>query len=147
MDSIFDKADNTKIIARINSLTPESQSLWGKMTVDQMLKHTNEALIIAFGEKELKVNFLMRLLGRILKKKVFNSDFGKNSPTAPEFIFKEMYNFEVTKKELMYNFSRFEKGHESIKVADHPFWGKMTLEDWNKLMWKHVDHHLRQFGV
>ena len=51
MDSIFDKADNTKIITRINSLTPESKSLWGKMAVDQMLKHTNEALIIAFDER------------------------------------------------------------------------------------------------
>lgn len=147
MDSIFDKADNAKIIARINSLTPESQSLWGKMTVDQMLKHTNEALIIAFGEKELKINFLMRLLGRILKNKILNSDFKKNSPTAPEIIFKGKYNFEVSKKELINNFSRFDKGHESIKVTNHPFWGKMTLEEWDKLMWKHIDHHLRQFGV
>lgn len=147
IDSIFDKADNAKIIARINSLTPESQPLWGKMTVDQMLKHTNEALIVAFGENTIKVNFLMRLLGKMLKNKVFNSDFGKNSPTAPEFVFKESYDFEVSKKELMENFSRFAKGQESIKVTNHPFWGKMTLEDWNKLMWKHVDHHLRQFGV
>ncbi|HHT9020342.1 TPA: DUF1569 domain-containing protein [Flavobacterium psychrophilum] len=32
-------------------------------------------------------------------------------------------------------------------MTDHPFWGKMTDDDWNKLMWNHVDHHLRQFGV
>jgi hypothetical protein len=147
MNSIFDKSDNVLIIARINSLTPESQSLWGKMTVDQMLKHTNEALIVAFGENAIKVNFLMRLLGRMMKNKVFNSDFGKNSPTAPEFIFKEHYDFEVTKNELIRNYSRFAKGHESIKITNHPFWGKMTFEDWNKLMWNHVDHHLRQFGV
>jgi hypothetical protein len=147
MNSIFDKADNAVIISRINSLTPENKPLWGKMTVDQMLKHTNEALIIAFGEKTLKINFLMRLLGRMMKNKVFNSDFGKNSPTAPEFIFKEHYDFEASKKELIDNFSQFAKGHNSIKTTDHPFWGKMTFEDWNKLMWNHVDHHLRQFGV
>ncbi len=147
MNSIFDKADNAKMIARINSLTPEIQPLWGKMTVDQMLKHTNAALIIAFGEKELKINFLMRLLGRMMKNKVFNSDFGKNSPTAPEFIFKEKYDFDTSKNELITNFCRFEKGHESIKVTNHPFWGKMNFEDWNKLMWNHLDHHLRQFGV
>lgn len=147
MDSIFDQADNAKIIDRINSLTPESQALWGKMTVDQMLKHTNDALIVAFEEKQLKINFVMRLLGRMLKNKVFNSDFGKNSPTAPEFIYKDKYDFEVSKKELIANFGRFAKGTDSIKLTQHPFWGKMTTEDWNKLMWKHVDHHLRQFGV
>jgi hypothetical protein len=147
MNSIFDQTANDDMIARINKLTPESQALWGKMSVDQMLKHTNQALIVAFGENTIKVNFLLRLLGRMMKNKVFNAEFKKNSPTAPEFIFKESYDFEASKKELITNYSRFAKGHESIKITNHPFWGKMTFEDWDKLMWNHVDHHLRQFGV
>jgi len=89
----------------------------------------------------------MRLLGRLMKNKVFNSEFKKNSPTAPEFIFNEQYDIEAAKKELITNFSRFAEGHEAIKTMNHPFWGKMTFEDWDKLMWKHIDHHLRQFGV
>lgn len=90
----------------------------------------------------------MRFLGKMMKNKVFNSDFQKNSPTAPEFIYKENFNFETVQKELATNFSRFsDEGQSSIKIMDHPFWGKMTYEDWNKLMWKHADHHLRQFGV
>ena len=148
MKSIYDAVDNAEMIARINSLTSESQALWGKMTVDQMFKHTTAALLIAFGEQKLKVNFIMRLLGRILKKKVFNSEaFKKNSPTAPEFIFTEHFDFETSKKELIDNFSQFANGKETIKTMNHPFWGKMTYEDWDKLMWKHLDHHLRQFGA
>jgi Protein of unknown function (DUF1569) len=147
MKSIYDAADNAAMIARINSLTSESKALWGKMTVDQMFKHTTGALLVAFGEQELKINFLMRFLGRMMKKKIFNSEFKKNSPTAPEFIFTERYDFETSKNELIANFSRFAKGKEVIKTMDHPFWGKMTYEDWNKLMWRHLDHHLRQFGV
>lgn len=147
MNSIFDHASNATIITRINNLTPESQAVWGKMSVDQMCKHTNEALIVAFGENEVKVNFVFKFLGRMLKNKVFNSDFGKNSPTAKEFIFTDKYDFEAYRNELIKNFSRFAEGTKSIKITDHPFWGKMTYEDWNKLMWKHVDHHLRHFGV
>jgi hypothetical protein len=147
MSSIFDKNDNQSIITRINSLTAESQALWGKMSVDQMLKHANETIIVAFGETEVKVNFVLRLLGRMLKKKAFNSDFGKNSPTAKEFIFTGHYDFGEAKTELIKNFNRFTQGHQSITVMNHPFWGKMTYEDWNKLMWNHIDHHLRQFGV
>lgn len=147
MKSIYNAADNAEMISRINSLTPESKSFWGKMTVDQMFKHTTGAILVAFGEQEVKVNFLMRFLGRMIKNKVFNSEFKKNSPTAPEFIFKDQYDFETSKKELTDNFSRFANGKDAIKTMDHPFWGKMTYEDWDKLMWNHVDHHLRQFGV
>jgi small-conductance mechanosensitive channel len=147
MNSIFDKNDNQSIITRINALTTEEKALWGKMTVDQMLKHTNEAVLVAFGETEVKVLFIFRLLGSIIKKKVFNSEFGKNSPTAKEFIFTEHYDLEEAKKELIKNFSRFAEGHQSITITNHPFWGKMTHDDWNKLMWQHMDHHLRQFGV
>ncbi len=147
MDSIFDKNQNNLVQSRINKLQYNSQPLWGKMTVDQMFKHTNEAIIVAFGENKIKVNFLMRLLGRMMKNKVFNSEFKKNSPTAKEFIFTDKYDFEISKNELIKNFSRFAEGKQSIKLENHPFWGKMTSEDWNKLMWNHVDHHLRQFGV
>lgn len=147
MSSIYNKTDNDLIIARINKLTPETKALWGKMTVDQMLKHTEAAISVAFSEKELKINFFMKLLGRILKNKVFNSDFQKDSPTAPEFIFKDKYDFEASKTTLIEKFSRFAEGEKSITLTQHPFWGKMAPEDWNKLMWKHMDHHLRQFGV
>ncbi len=147
MKSIYDKAENAQIITRIKSLTPSSKAIWGKMSVDQMMKHTNDAMLVAFGEKTLKINFLMRFLGRMMKNKVFNSEFQKNSPTAPEFMYKENFNFETVQKELIHNFSRFASGHDSIKVTDHPFWGKMSFEDWNKLTWNHMDHHLKQFGA
>lgn len=147
MNSIYDKASNEEIIARINKLTPESQPIWGKMSVDQMFKHTNEAIIVAFDENKVKVNFVMKILGKLLKNKVFNSEFQKNSPTAKEFIFTEKYDFENSKNELIKNYNRFKEGHSVIKLTNHPFWGKMNHEDWDKLMWKHVDHHLRQFGV
>jgi hypothetical protein len=147
MKSIFNTTDNQEIITRINKLTPESQAVWGKMNVDQMFKHTSGALIVAFGENNVKVNFIFKLLGRMLKNKVFNSEFKRNSPMAKEFIFTDKYDFEASRNELIKNFSRFAKGHQSIKITNHPFWGKMTYEDWSKLMWNHVDHHLRQFGV
>lgn len=147
MNSIFDKSGNAAIISRINKLTPQSKAVWGKMTVDQMLKHTNEAIIVAFGENQIKVNFLMKFLGKVLKNKIFNSEFKKNSPTAKEFIFSEKYDFENSKNELIKNFSRFAEGEKSITLTIHPFWGKMTSEDWNTLMWKHMNHHLEQFGV
>ena len=147
MKSIYNTTDNSELVQRINQLNPDTKAQWGKMSVDQMLMHTNAASEVAFGKKELKINFLMKLVGKMMKNKVFNSEFKKNSPTAPEFIFKDSYDFENTKNELIKNIQLLEDGHITIKVMDHPFWGKMTYEDWDKLMYKHLDHHLKQFGV
>lgn len=149
MNSIYNKESNDSMISRINKLTPESKALWGKMNAAQMCRHCAIAIDIAFGKGDLKVNFLMKLLGKMLKKKVFyGGEIGKNSPTAKEFIITEDLDLEKTKAELIANFSRFaSEGKSVIKTMNHPFWGKMTYEDWDALIWKHTDHHLKQFGV
>lgn len=89
----------------------------------------------------------MKLLGRMLKKSVLNNAFKHNSPTAPEFIYRGSYDFEASRQKLIENYSKLANGYHHIVVHNHPFWGKLTQEDWNKLLWKHTDHHLRQFGV
>jgi len=149
MNSIYDKASCEAMIARINKLTPESKPLWGKMSAGQMLQHCKLASDVAYGKMDLKVNFLMRLLGRILKKKVFyGGDLKKNSPTAKEFIITDRIEFEKVKAELIANLTRFaDEGTSSIKLTKHPFWGEMSSQDWDALMWKHTNHHLEQFGV
>jgi hypothetical protein len=147
-NSIYSKSDTEKIIARIHSLTTENKAIWGVMNVDQMVKHCIAAVEVAYGEKEVEVKWMMRLLGRLVKNKIFNSDFQQNSPTAKEFVFSGSYDLEASKLILIEKFSRFSnEGKEAIAVMNHPFWGKMTYEDWDKLMWKHIDHHLRQFGA
>lgn len=149
MNSIYNKTSCDVIISRINQLNLESKALWGKMTVDQMVHHCKLATDVAFGKMDLKVNFLMKFLGKMLKKKVFyGGDMGKNSPTAKEFIIREHFDLETEKKALIANLNLFAtEGKSSITLTNHPFWGKMSHEDWDTLMGKHLDHHLRQFGV
>lgn len=147
MPSIFNPFDNAALIDRINLLNSKTEPQWGKMSADQMIVHCNNAINVAFGKQDLKINFLMRWLGILMKNKVLNNDFQKNSPTAKEFRISSHTDFDTCKNELVKNVTYFTQGHSAIKVMDHPFWGKMTYEDWDKLMWKHLDHHLRQFGV
>ena len=91
MNSIYDKTSNEAIISRINKLTENTSAEWGKMTVDQMFKHCTAAIEIAYGEKEIKVNLMMKILGKLVKNKIFNSDFQRNSPTAQEFVFADKF--------------------------------------------------------
>jgi hypothetical protein len=148
MKSIYNPEDNTQIIERIQKLTPESKALWGKMSVDQMMSHCIAPIDVAFGNLELKTNAIMALLGRMLKNKVINApEFKKDSPTAPAFIRKEHYNFNATQTELIEKVKKFTEGTQVIKSNKHPFFGEMSYEDWDKLHWKHLDHHLKQFNV
>ncbi|MFC4818613.1 MULTISPECIES: DUF1569 domain-containing protein [unclassified Flavobacterium] len=148
MASIFNPNDNQDLINRIDRLSPESQGLWGKMTVDQMMSHCIAPIDIAFGNTQLKANFLFSLLGRLIKKKIITAPkFGKNSPTAPDFIRKGSYDFDKTKLELKEKVQMFKDGTQVIKTNKHPFFGPMSSQDWDNLQWKHLDHHLRQFGV
>ncbi len=148
MKSIFNPNDNQELIERINKLTPDSQSQWGKMTVDQMMSHCIAPVDFVFGNTPMKANFFFGLLGRMLKNKIINAPhFKKDSPTAPAFIRTGKYDFEATKKELIEKTASLTQGHSVIKMEKHPFFGPMNNDDWNKLLWKHLDHHLVQFGV
>ncbi len=149
MASIYNLQDNQEIISRINKLTPESKALWGKMTVDQMMMHLIAPLDITLGNKQpSKPNFIMGLLGKMLKGKIINgTEYKKNSPTAPDFLFTGTYDFDKTKQELIEKVAEFQKGTSVVALDKHPFFGKMSSEDWDKLQWKHLNHHLQQFGV
>ncbi len=93
-----------------------------------MCRHCTIAIDIAYGKGDLKVTFLMKLLEKMLKKKVFyGGKMGKNSPTSKEFIITEDLDLEKAKAELIANFSRFaSEGKSVIKTMNHPFWGKIT---------------------
>lgn len=149
MESIFNRESNQKLIDRINTLTPLTKPLWGKMDATKMLAHCSVGIKIATGELLLKRAFIGLLFGRLAKKILLNDKpFGKNSPTAKEFIIPDGRNFEEEKIILLNYIKRFaEQGESVLRKDPHPFFGKLTTPEWDGLMYKHLDHHLRQFGV
>jgi hypothetical protein len=149
MKSIIIETSNSEIIARIENLSPQTQALWGKMNVAQMLAHCTVGLKIAFGEIIPKSNFLFKIMGKIFKKKIFAQEsFKKNSPTSKEFIIAGEKDFN-TEKAILVSYVKqcAEKGADVFSKEPHVFFGKLTVEEWDELMLRHLDHHLKQFGV
>lgn len=150
MESIFDPKANEDIINRIESLSPIALSQWGKMTVSQMLLHCQMPIKVAFGTLDIKPQWLLSFLfGKAAKKKLMSKQpFGKGSPTAKEFKITHEPDFEKSKKELIELVQVFAKdGHAAIKIEKHPFFGHMAPHEWDYMQWKHLDHHLKQFGA
>jgi len=149
MNNLFDQIDVTEILNRIEKLTPNSQRQWGKMNVAQMLAHSNISLETAMGMNFIKRLFIGRIVGSFLKPNVLGAKpFGKNSPTDKSYIFPDDCNFEEEKLKTIASIKKFfEGGPSQCTTHPHPFFGKFTPDEWAVFQWKHLDHHLRQFGV
>jgi len=145
--NLFDPAVKQEIIDRINKLTPGTKPLWGKMNVAQMLAHIQKPIGIAFGTHQPKGSFLLGLLGPLFKSKLWDEKPYKQSlPTDPTFIMTgQEKDFEVEKAAVIEMINRFTE--TNIAGERHPVFGKLSRENWSKATWKHLDHHLKQFGV
>lgn len=144
--NLFDPAVKQEIIERISKLRPATQRLWGSMDVAQMLSHLQKPIGVAYGTHMPKGSFLLKLLGPMFKSSLYNSKpYRKGLPTDKTFIIADKRDFDKEKQELLSMIDRF--AEENITDGPHPIFGKLTKEQWSMAMWKHTDHHLRQFGV
>ncbi len=150
MKNVFDANDLKEIFDRIEKLSPNSQGTWGKMSVDQMLAHLNVAYEMAFQETPPKSNFIKKFLLKKLIKPMIVSEksYKKNSPTSSAFKISKPHEFAFEKQRLIdFMLKTLEKGPAYFEGKESASFGKLTSKEWNNLFFKHLDHHLQQFGV
>lgn len=148
--NLFDPQETQETIDRINNLTTETQRLWGKMDVAQMMGHCNVAYEIVYTDKHPKPGAFGRFMAKLFAKNIVIGDkpYKKNNPTAPIFKISESRDFEVEKKRLIDHLQKTQElGAGHFDGKENPAFGKLTAKQWNTLFSKHLDHHLQQFGV
>ena len=149
--NIFDSEVTSGIIGRINALTPNSERLWGTMTVDKMLAHCNVPYSYTFMPEQFKKpSFFMKFILKNFVKKMVVSDnpYKQNERTSPSFVISNPRDFEKEKAILIKNIEKVKDlGATHFEGKENFSFGKMTSKEWNALYYKHLDHHLRQFGV
>lgn len=125
-------------------------ALWGKMHVFQMVKHNTywNGWILGEEHHTYKQVLLGKVFGRMALRKMINDEnpFDKNIPTSAQFKVREMEGDLEAEK---FKWIELTKAYESYDNPDfiHDFFGKMTKEQIGVLVYKHSDHHLRQFGI
>jgi len=147
--SIFEPETYEEVIKRIELLNENSSGLWGKMDVAQMLNHCQRPLAVALGRESIqKPNVFMRLLFKSFKSSMYNdTPWRKNLGTPKEYQVVSSKDFNKEKKALIEIIGDFHELHSRTKWEPHPSFGHFTHEQWGMLQYKHLDHHLRQFGV
>lgn len=150
MINIFTKEGTAGVVQRILDLTPITKANWGKMSVSQMLAHCAVAYEMVYTDKYPKPNIFVKLILKIFVKKGVVSDapFLRNSKTAPQFLIKEDKSFEEEKKRLIDFIIRSQElGEQYFDNLESQSFGKLTATEWSNSFYKHLDHHLIQFGV
>lgn len=110
------------------------------------MAHLQRPISLAFGKHKLKANFILKLIGPLFKSALYNEKPYKHGlPTDKTYIVSNSKNFEEERNKLVEMIHDFKE--ENISDAKHDIFGTLTKEQWSKATWKHIDHHLQQFGV
>ncbi len=149
MKNLFQADAVDEVISRIDKLQPASQRQWGKMEVAQMMAHCSAALDLASGRLIRPRILLGRLLGPLVRP-IYSNDkpFSRNNPTDKKLVISDPRDFGREQEQLKVWIRQFHQGGEAQCTSHpHPFFGALTPHEWSTGMYKHLDHHLRQFGV
>jgi len=150
LPNIFTPQVTDEIIHRINQLSPASNAIWGKMKVAQMLAHCCVTYEMLYENVHPKPGTFMRwILKRFVKDTVVSEKpYSKNNKTAPAFMIKDEREFEKEKARLIaYLVRTKELGEKHFDNAPSHSFGKLTITEWNNMFYKHLNHHLTQFGA
>ena len=149
MKNLFQHEAVEEIASRIDTLQPASQRQWGKMDVAQMMAHCSAALDMAAGRINPPRTLIGRLIGRMVKPVYTNEKpFSPNSPTDKALVVTGQRDFAHEQEQLKGKIRQFQTGGETQCTRHpHPFFGAPTPQQWSRGMYKHPDHHLRQFGA
>lgn len=147
----FERASLPAYRARIMSLRPNSERRWGKMDATEMMAHLRRSLELSLNEIEGiedKSNLFTRTVMRWLAFHVLPWPKGKLK--SPPMFFPEFHEtFETEREKLLEAMERFidELEADPEQTGLSPFFGPVTLHYYRRMHGKHMDHHLRQFGV
>lgn len=150
MKDIFDPQVTEELIRRIDKLRPDTKPLWGKMSVAQMLAHCNVTYELVFETKHKKPGAFKRLLLKMFVKEVVVGDkpYKRDSPTAPEFLVRDEKDFGGEKERLIGHLRKtLQLGRSWFEGRESHSFGPLNVRQWNNMFYKHLDHHLTQFGV
>lgn len=148
MKNLFQPEAVDEVVSRLDKLQPGAVRQWGKMDAVQMMAHRSAAMDMASGRLNLPRIFIGRILGPFVKPIYTNEKpFSRNNPTDKTLVVSDPRDFQREREQLKLKVLQFHQGGEAqCTWQPHPFFSALTLQDWSRGMYKHLDHHLRQFG-
>ena len=148
MGSILNYDDRTAICQRIGSVTSASVPRWGRMDAKAMLTHLMQSALMALGELPVACKSKRAFQVFPIKHLILHVvPFPKGAPTAPELLVPDAASIDAIRSELVSLVGRIGAGPREGYGPAHPLFGRLSFREWAVATYKHMDHHLRQFGA
>ena len=137
---------------RISLLNADTPRRWGKMTAHEMVCHLSDSFSAMLGERPVSEPVSWSPLRRRITRYIALQTplpWPKGVPTLPEVNphigGTRPTQFDLDRAQLTALLRRFVM--PGTRYAAHPMFGTMSRELWMIWTFRHVDHHLRQFGL
>ena len=145
MPTFWDPAARQALVARLDRLTSDATPAWGRFTVAGMAAHLNDAARMALGELPVRQKWMPIRYTPLRQLVIFALPMPKGAPTAPELLARcSGADLDRERAAVKASFDRIASG---VPLVAHPLFGPLSHREWGALLWKHNDHHLRQFRV
>jgi hypothetical protein len=148
--TLWNAQSRTGLSARIDRLTPASPALWGRMNAEEMIAHCTRGMMMGFGELPTHTRNTILRYWPLKHVFVYWAPFPKAKAKAPRELVTRGTNLDEWPQSvaaLHATLDRFATLDLEARWPDHPVFGTLTGHAWGALGWRHLDHHLRQFGV
>lgn len=150
MKTLFEPAVAAEVKVRLQNLRPDTPRQWGTMNAAQAVAHCSGGMEMALGDTRPRRVLAGRIFGGIVKRLALGNDapMRRNTPTVPEIVVADRRKLDDERLRLSGLIDRFAAaGPAGCTTHPHAFFGRLTPQQWAELMYKHLDHHLRQFGA
>ena len=147
MKTIWEHDARLDLLRRIDSIDPGAKPLWGKMTCGRMFRHLAQSCSMATGELPTLSKKLPLRYFPLKQLAIYVLPFPKGVPTAPELLQGDAESCDAARADLRKGIEAVAARRDATSWPEHPAFGTMSTRAWGVLMWRHIDHHLRQFGA
>ncbi len=146
--SAFDASCRQAILARLRSLKPDAERRWGRMTAAQMVGHLTDQMHHALGDCPVAARPGLLRWPAVRYASIYLVPWPKGRVRGPREAFvTQPTSWEADVGGLEALLERFAARRPEDGWPDHALFGRMTGRDWGVFIYKHFDHHLRQFGA
>ncbi len=147
MKTLWDNGTRKELKERLGRLQYDARPRWGKMNAPLMVAHLCYSFKMAMGELEVKSKKLPLRYSPLKEFVIYVLPFPKGAPTAPELLPEDTGDWAEGLADLRSRLEALAARDPKGKWPEHPAFGKLSHKQWGVLGYRHVDHHLKQFGV
>jgi Protein of unknown function (DUF1569) len=147
MKSIWQEETRRELHDRMARLAWDRRAEWGRFTAPKMVCHLADSLRMAVGDLKVAPKKSPIRYPPLKQLIVYLAPFPKGVPTAPELLAREPREWTDDVADVQSLLGRAAASRTTDAWPDHPVFGTLSKRAWGVLIYRHMDHHLRQFGA